>query len=345
VTEKASDGLADPTGGAGHRRRPPRMVRTRPTVESEPSSARYGTSVYRFGRGAATAGRERGVVGCSLWARFWCVAGACSGGGGDGGAQPDADGGGAEPSGPPVRVETIEVARPGPGPAEYNRVRVVEHGPAEAENVMVLVPGTSAGAAYFTPVALDIVDALDGWQVWAVDRRENLLEDHGMLQDGVAGNATTRETFDYYLGWLGDDTITEHFEPVGALGGDGASVDSPASGGWRSRSTTYTRWSTRRRAWAARWCWVGTRSAGRSPSPTPRGTSRPARCGQPGGHRAHRRGQRRRSGPHGRGGPSGAGRARRDRRSPILVPGVGAPHRRQDGTSDPSAGQHLNPRS
>jgi pimeloyl-ACP methyl ester carboxylesterase len=160
------------------------------------------------------------------------VARACAGGGdggGDGGAAEPAagdDGGatGAESSGPRVRVETVEVAA-GPGPAEYNRVKVIEHGPADAKNVLVLVPGTSAGAAYFTPVALDIVDALDGWQVWSVDRRENLLEDHSTLEDRMAGDATTQETFDYYLGWLGDDSITEHFEPVGGPGGDDASVD------------------------------------------------------------------------------------------------------------------------
>lgn len=148
--------------------------------------------------------------------------------GGDGAAEPAEGAGGAggedtEASVPPVRVETIEVE--GPGPAEYNQVRVVEHGPEDAENVLVLVPGTSAGAAYFTPVALDLVDALEGWQVWAVDRRENLLEDHSVLEDRVADDATTQETFDYYLGWLGDDTITEHFEPVGGVAGDEASVD------------------------------------------------------------------------------------------------------------------------
>ncbi|MGH9210075.1 MAG: hypothetical protein ACRD2C_05265 [Acidimicrobiales bacterium] len=158
------------------------------------------------------------------------VAGACGGGDddGDGATEPTegaAGGEDTEASVPAVRVEAIEVEGPGPGPAEYNGVRVVEHGSEDAENVLVLVPGTSAGAAYFTPVALDIVDALEGWQVWAVDRRENLLEDHSVLEDRVDGDATTQETFDYYLGWLGDDTITEHFEPVGGVAGDDASVD------------------------------------------------------------------------------------------------------------------------
>jgi pimeloyl-ACP methyl ester carboxylesterase len=163
----------------------------------------------------------------ALGATLVLVAGACSGGD-DGAAEPaaggDDSGRGAETSGPQVRVETVEVEA-ALGPGEYNRVRVIEHGPDDAENVLVLVPGTSAGAAYFTPVALDIVDAVDGWQVWSVDRRENLLEDDSALEDRVAGDATTQETFDYYLGWLGDDTITEHFEPVGGPGGDEASVD------------------------------------------------------------------------------------------------------------------------
>jgi pimeloyl-ACP methyl ester carboxylesterase len=177
---------------------------------------------------ARSTGRWLTAVGVALA----LVVGACGGGddsGGDGrAAEPAAGDDGtatdAETSGPQVRVETVEVEA-GPGPAEYNRVRVIEHGPADADNVLVLVPGTSAGAAYFTPVALDIVAALDGWQVWSVDRRENLLEDHSTLDDRVAGDATTQETFDYYLGWLGDDSITEHFEPVGGPGGDDASVD------------------------------------------------------------------------------------------------------------------------
>lgn len=148
--------------------------------------------------------------------------------GGDDGGNGDAPGGdavaGAE-AGPDVRVETIEVGA-GPGPEEYQRVRVVEHGPEDAVNVLVLVPGTSAGAAYFTPVALDIVDALDGaWQVWSIDRRENLLEDHSVLERRVADEITSQDVFDYYLGWLGDDSITDHFEPVGGPAGDEQSVD------------------------------------------------------------------------------------------------------------------------
>jgi hypothetical protein len=86
---------------------------------------------------------------------------------------PDDDGGTTEASTPEVRVETIEVPA-GPGPAEHNEVRVIGHGPDDAENVLVLSPGTSAGAAYFTPLTLDIVDRLDGWQVWSGIPEEDL---------------------------------------------------------------------------------------------------------------------------------------------------------------------------
>ena len=65
----------------------------------------------------------------------------------------------------------------GPGPSRYDRVRVLRIGSSSARHVLVLLPGTSAGAGYFVPVAEDLVAALHGWQVWAVDRRENLLED------------------------------------------------------------------------------------------------------------------------------------------------------------------------
>ena len=51
-----------------------------------------------------------------------------------------------------------------------------------------------------------------GWQVWAVERRENLLEDHSMLNRAKRGQATGRQLFDYYLGWLTDDSVKSHFQ-------------------------------------------------------------------------------------------------------------------------------------
>jgi hypothetical protein len=111
------------------------------------------------------------------------------------------------------RVFTVRGA-PAPGPARYDRIRVIEQGPRHARHVLVLVPGTSAGAAYFRPVARDISRRLHGWRVWSVDRRENLLEDHSMLDCALTGRATGRDVFRYYLEWLTDPSIASHFQPV-----------------------------------------------------------------------------------------------------------------------------------
>lgn len=110
---------------------------------------------------------------------------------------------------PARRVVTIKGVDSGPD--KYNRVKILEIGPADAKNVLVLEPGTSAGAAYFRLNSEDIVDRLPGWQVWSVERRENLLEDHSVLDEYITGKASQQQVFDYYLGWLTDPTITPHF--------------------------------------------------------------------------------------------------------------------------------------
>jgi len=74
-------------------------------------------------------------------------------------------------------------------PARLDKVGVLEIGPRSARNVLVLNPGTSASAAYFAPLAKTVVSKAKGWQVWAVERRENQLEDHSML-DRVLDAAT-----------------------------------------------------------------------------------------------------------------------------------------------------------
>jgi pimeloyl-ACP methyl ester carboxylesterase len=113
-----------------------------------------------------------------------------------------------------TRFEILE-GYPSPGtPAELNRVGVLEIGPQSARNILILNPGTSASAAYFAPLARTIVARVPGWQVWAVERRENQLEDHSVLDQVKNGTATPREGFDYYLGWLADDTITNHFQLI-----------------------------------------------------------------------------------------------------------------------------------
>jgi pimeloyl-ACP methyl ester carboxylesterase len=88
-----------------------------------------------------------------------------------------------------------------------------------APNVLVLEPGTSAAAAYFVPFAKSLVEATPGWQVWAVERRENFLEDQNELTKYKFGELPAEELnpntgkdetppeqfFNYYLGYLGQD--------------------------------------------------------------------------------------------------------------------------------------------
>src|SRR4051794_18798863 len=114
----------------------------------------------------------------------------------------------------PVRFETIAGVRSAGTPAKYDKVGVLEVGRRDAPNILVLNPGTSASAAYFQPLGKTVVARAPSWQVWAVERRENLLEDHSMLDRGKARRATARQAFDYYLGWLADHSITRHFQMI-----------------------------------------------------------------------------------------------------------------------------------
>jgi hypothetical protein len=113
-----------------------------------------------------------------------------------------------------TRFERITGYRSPGTPARYDRVGILKIGSAKARNVLVLNPGTSASAAYFAPLARSIVARARGWQVWSVERRENLLEDQSVFDRAKAGRATPQQGFDYYLGWLSDPSITPHFQLI-----------------------------------------------------------------------------------------------------------------------------------
>src|SRR4051794_29832667 len=119
-------------------------------------------------------------------------------------------------AGPAAAWERVVTLRgyDAPGPARYDKVRVLQMGPSSARHVLVLEPGTSAGAPYFQVVARDILARLPGWQVWSVERRENLLEDHSVLDRALRGRASVQDVFEYYLGWIGDPSPGPHFEPL-----------------------------------------------------------------------------------------------------------------------------------
>ncbi len=99
-------------------------------------------------------------------------------------------------------------------PAAYNKVGVLKVGPSNAKNVLVLEPGTSAGSAYFVPLAKWIVSKTSGWQVWSVERRENLLEDQSELDLYKEHRVTTTQLFNYYLGYLKNPNISHHFQSI-----------------------------------------------------------------------------------------------------------------------------------
>ena len=103
-------------------------------------------------------------------------------------------------------------------PAKYNKVKVVKQGPKTAKKILVLVPGTSAGATNFTPLGEGLLAKLNkgkkkNWAVWSIERRENLLEDHSYLEKYVKAEVTAKEMFDYYLGWILDSDVSPHFTP------------------------------------------------------------------------------------------------------------------------------------
>ncbi len=80
--------------------------------------------------------------------------------------------------------------------------------------MLVLEPGTSAGATYFVPLAQWIVSKSTGWQVWSVERRENLLEDQSELNLFKQHKVTSTQLYDYYLGYLKDKSVTPHYQPI-----------------------------------------------------------------------------------------------------------------------------------
>jgi hypothetical protein len=120
---------------------------------------------------------------------------------------------GAAPAAAREHVLTLMGAN-APGPARLDTVKVLQMGPRSARHVLVLEPGTSAGAPYFRPIAHDILARLKGWQIWSVERRENGLEDHSMLRRALEHRVSVQRLFDYDLGWIGETDPGRHFEPV-----------------------------------------------------------------------------------------------------------------------------------
>ncbi len=117
------------------------------------------------------------------------------------------------------RAETITTSQLGTRTLDKIAIIKVRRMGMMARNVLVLEPGTSAAAAYFVPFAKSLVESTPGWQVWAVERRENFLENQeeaskykfGELPAELENENTKQDEtppeqfFNYYLGYLGQD--------------------------------------------------------------------------------------------------------------------------------------------
>jgi pimeloyl-ACP methyl ester carboxylesterase len=99
-------------------------------------------------------------------------------------------------------------------PERLDKVGVIKIGSPLAKNVLVLEPGTSAGAGYFVPFAKWLVEKAPGWQVWSVERRENRFEDQSELSKFKHGLVTPLQFFRYYLGYLDEADSERHFKAV-----------------------------------------------------------------------------------------------------------------------------------
>jgi hypothetical protein len=112
---------------------------------------------------------------------------------------------------PPTRFEWLKGYDAPQTPAAYDKVGVLQTGPRRAKNVLVMIPGTSASAAYFAPLARHVVEESPGWQVWSVERRENLLEDHSAADAAKAGRTTPQALFDFYLGSISNPAVSPKY--------------------------------------------------------------------------------------------------------------------------------------
>jgi len=115
----------------------------------------------------------------------------------------------------PADAKYVAIAGvPGFGPAKYSKVFVEKTGPANAKRVLVLIPGTFAGSGDFAIVAKTLVAKVPGLHVWSIDRRSNVLEDTSYMVKALNGEVTGKQLFDYYLGYLGDTSVSPHYLPV-----------------------------------------------------------------------------------------------------------------------------------
>lgn len=108
------------------------------------------------------------------------------------------------------------VVRPGypakETPAEHNRTAYLRyHLDERPEVIVLLVPGIFGGAGSFDALARQLVASTPGLEVWALDRRSNLLEDRGAFRRSLA-QGDPMIAYRYYLERWGQEN---GFTPLG----------------------------------------------------------------------------------------------------------------------------------
>ena len=118
------------------------------------------------------------------------------------------------PASVPESVLTIATPSVPGTPSTYDKVQVRTFGNPSASHVLVLVPGTNGGAGDFDLVAPYLATHVPDLQVWSEMRREGALQDESVIQSTLAGTTSSQKMFDYYLGWLADKSVTDHYQPL-----------------------------------------------------------------------------------------------------------------------------------
>ncbi len=120
------------------------------------------------------------------------------------------------PASVPQSILTVATPAVSGTPSQYDKVQVRTFGSPSASHVLVLVPGTNGGAGDFDLVAPYLVTHVPDLQVWSEMRREGALQDESVVQSTLAGKTTSQQMFDYYLGWISNPKITDHYQPLKA---------------------------------------------------------------------------------------------------------------------------------
>ena len=118
------------------------------------------------------------------------------------------------PASVPESVLTVPTPHVTGTPATYDQVQVRTFGNPSASHVLVLVPGTNGGAGDFDLVAPYLATHVPDLQVWSEMRREGVMQNESVIQSALAGKTTSQQMFDYYLGWISNPKITNHYQPL-----------------------------------------------------------------------------------------------------------------------------------